>query len=293
MKAFNYLRPSSLEEACRLFREQSGRYKVLAGGTDLLVQIKQGKICPEAVMSLRDISGLSFIHRASDGGLTIGAMTPLRVVETSEEILTGWPAVAEAAASIGSIQVRSRATLGGNLCNAAPSADMAPILMAYDATMILTDGRAERSVALHDFFVGPGETVLRAGELMKAIRISASPRRSYGTYLKAYRSAMDIAVVGVGIRAVFETKSDICRELRLVLGAVAPTPVRAKASEGLASGRRLDDGLIETVSRSASEEARPISDIRSTASYRKTLVKVLTRKALFAARDWVEGGSRL
>ena len=292
MKAFDYFRPSSFEEACRLVSQSNGRSKVLAGGTDLLVQIKQERLHPNALVSLRDVPGLSFIRVESDRGVAIGAMTPLRAIETSEEILKRCRAVSEAASWIGSVQVRSRATLGGNLCNAAPSADMAPILIGCGATTILSDGQTDRSIPLEDFFTGPGQTALRDGELMKEVHIPSPPRSSFGTYLKAYRSSMDIAVAGVGLLVIFESKSGVCRDLRLVLGAVAPTPMRARKSEGTATGQRLDDELIEKVSQMASEEARPISDVRSTASYRRTLVAVLTRKTLLAARSWAEKGGR-
>jgi carbon-monoxide dehydrogenase medium subunit len=220
-------------------------------------------------------------------------MMPLGAIETSKEILKGWPAIAEAAGQIASAQVRSRATLGGNLCNAAPSADMAPMLIAYDASAVLSNGETARSIPLEDFFTGPGETALGLGELMKEVRLPSPPPRSCATYLKASRSGMDLAVAGVGIRVVFEPNGKTCRDLRLVLGAVAPTPMRAKESEHMAVGRRLDDELIERLGNRASEEARPISDVRSTASYRRRLIKVMTQRALRAARSWTEeGGSR-
>ncbi len=290
MRAFDYIRSSSFEEACRLLRQSNGQRKALAGGTDLLVQIKQGKLHPKAVVSLRDIPELSFIRPAPERGVSIGAMTPLGVIETSKEILKGWPALAEATSRIGSAQVRSRATLGGNLCNAAPSADTAPILIAYGATAVLGRGKTERSILLEDFFTGPGETELNPGELLKAVHVPPPPPRSFGTYLKASRSGMDLAVVGIGILVVFEPKGEVCRDLRLVLGAVAPTPMRARESEQMVTGRRLDDELIERVGHMASEEARPISDVRSTARYRRKLVNVLTRRALLGARSWAKGG---
>jgi carbon-monoxide dehydrogenase medium subunit len=293
MKAFDYMRPSSLEEACRLLNQLNGGAKVLAGGTDLLVQIKQRKMDSKTLISLRDIPELSFIRLRPDQGISIGAMTTISTIETSKEISQKYPAIIEAASWIGSVQVRNRATLGGNLCNGAPSADMAPILIAYSATTCLTTGQKERTVLLEDFFTGPGQTVLERGELMKEIDLPPPPRSSFGTYVKAYRSKMDIALVGVGILAVFEKGKEICQDLKLVLGAVAPTPIRAKESERRVVGCKLDDELIMKVSQMASEEARPISDVRSTAEYRRTLVRVLTQRALLAARSWAQkGGNR-
>jgi carbon-monoxide dehydrogenase medium subunit len=293
MKAFDYMRPSSLDEACRLLGQFNGQAKVLAGGTDLLVQFKQRKMESKALISLRDIPELSFIRLKPDQGISIGAMTTLSAVETSKEISEKYPAIIEAALWIGSVQVRNRATLGGNLCNAAPSADMAPILIAYSATTCLTNGQKERTVLLENFFNGPGQTILERGELMKEINLPPPPRSSFGTYVKAYRSKMDIALVGVGILAVFEKGREVCQDLKLVLGAVAPTPIRAKELERRVVGHKLDDELIMKVSQMASEEARPISDVRSTAEYRRTLVKVLTQRALLAARSWAQkGGNR-
>jgi carbon-monoxide dehydrogenase medium subunit len=246
----------------------------------------------KAVVSLRDVPGLAFIRQDHDQTLAIGSMTPLAFIETSKEILKAYPSVSEAASWIGSVQARSRATLGGNLCNAAPSADMAPSLIAYGATALLTDGGQDREVPLEAFFTGPGRTVLKQGELLRAIHLPPPPAKSFGKYLKAYRSKMDIAVVGVGILALFEDRGEVCRDLRIVLGAVAPTPIRATESERLAAGQKLDDALIGTVARKASEEARPISDVRSSADYRRTLVEVLTRRALLAARSWAQKGQQ-
>jgi CO/xanthine dehydrogenase FAD-binding subunit len=294
MKAFDYMRPSSLEEACRALGLPGGPVKALAGGTDLLVQMKQGRLCPQALVSLRDVPGLSFIRLEEDGGLALGAATPLADIENSPEVKEKFPAIAEAASWIGSVQVRSRATVGGNLCNAAPSADMAPILIAHGATATITDGRAERVVLLKDFFTGPGQTVLGRGELLKAIAVPPAPARSFAKYVKANRSAMDIATVGVGVLAVFAPGfgpgATVVQDARLVLGAVAPTPIRATAAEQMLIGRNLDEDSISEVSLKAAEEARPISDVRASAEYRRALVETLSRRALRAAHSWAEKG---
>jgi carbon-monoxide dehydrogenase medium subunit len=291
MRAFDYYRPSTLEEACRLVSQpDNGQLKLLAGGTDILVRVKHETTLPKGLVSLRDIPELSFIQFESHQGLAIGAMTPLSRLGSSTEIIENYPAIIEAAETIGSPQVRNRATLGGNICNAAPSADMVPILIAYDATVKISNGKAERSVLLEDFFTGPGQTVLKPGELLTAVHIPPPPESSFGTYLKAYRSCMDCAIIGVALLAVFEPDKETCQDIKLVLGAVAPTPIRARQSERLAVGQKLDDALIEKVSAMAAEESRPITDIRSAASYRKTLVAVSTRRALEAARTWAQQG---
>jgi len=257
-----------------------GPVKALAGGTDLLVQMKLGSLQPHALVSLRDVPGLAFVRLDEDGGLVIGAVAALAALESSPEVKAAFPAIAEAASYVGSVQVRSRATVGGNLCNAAPSADMAPIL--------ITDGRSERSVPLEDFFAGPGENVLEPGELLKAIAVPPSPEASFGKYFKSFRSAMDCCTVGVAVCAAFAPGSMVVRDVRLALGAVAPTPIRARASEKMLIGRALDETLIARASVAAADEAQPITDLRASAEYRKILVEVLSRRALTAAHAWAQ-----
>lgn len=292
MKAFDYIRPSTLQEACAVLAESNGGASALAGGTDLLVQMKRGRLKPKALVSLRDIPGLSFVRLDGDGSLAIGAGTALALVETSLEVKMRFPAVAEAAAWIGSVQVRSRATVGGNLCNAAPSADMAPILVALRAVATITDGHAERTVPLDEFFVGPGQTVLLPGELLTSIALPCTPPGAFAAYERAYRSGMDIATVAVGMLVTFSSGSTVIRDARIVLGAVAPVPLRARGSEEMLIGQDLDEALIAHVSAKAAQEARPITDVRSSAAYRRTLVEVVSRRALRAASSWAENGGR-
>jgi CO/xanthine dehydrogenase FAD-binding subunit len=293
MRPFEYVRPSSVEEACATLAGPPGEAKALAGGTDVLVQMKLGALRPRTVVSLRDVPGLDFVRPGAGGGLVIGAATPLATVEDSPLVREAFPAIAEAASFIGSRQVRGRATIGGNLCNAAPSADTAPILIVYDATAIVTDGRSERSVALADFFTGPGETVLRPGELLKAVSVPPSAKTGFGKYLKTFRSAMDCCTVGVAVFADLEPGSSIVREARIALGAVAPTPIRARRCEKSLVGRVLDESLIARAGLEAAAEAQPITDLRASAEYRKVLVEVLTRRALTSAREAAEkGGAR-
>lgn len=296
MRTFEYLRPTSLAEACAALVADGGEggadgpVKALAGGTDLVVQMRQGGLRPRALVSLQDVPGLSYVRLDDDGGLVIGAATPLAAVESSAVVRDRFPAVGEAAACIGSVQVRTRATVGGNLCNAAPSADTAPILIAYGTEAVITDGRAERSLPLEKFFTGPGETVLRPGELLAALRVPPAPARGYAKYHKTFRSAMDCCTVGVAVFAAFAPDGAVT-EVRLVLGAVAPTPIRAREAEQAATGRRLDDEVIADAGARASAAAMPISDVRASASYRKTLVEVLTKRALRGARDWAQKGA--
>lgn len=293
MKNIDYHRPSSFDEACRLLAQSGGQMKALAGGTDLLVLLKQGVLKPDGVVSLKDVPELSFVYFKAAEGLAIGATTPLGLIESTPGVKKRYPAIAEAAATIGSVQVRNRGTLGGNICNAAPSADSVPILIAYGAEAVIGDGQGERSVLLEKFFTGPGQTVLAPGELLKAVKVPPPPDFSFGIYLKSSRTALDLAQVGVAALVVFDKSRKVVQELRLVLGAVGPTVFRAKKTEALAAGQKLEDDLIEKVSQKAAAEARPITDVRATASYRKTLVGVSAKRALLAARDWArKGGAR-
>jgi CO/xanthine dehydrogenase FAD-binding subunit len=291
MKEFDYVRPSSLQEACAALVCDDRSVRPLAGGTDLLVQMREGGLRPRALVSLRDVPGLRFIRLGDGGSLQIGAATTLSAIENSPEVREHFPAIAEAASFIGSVQVRDRATIGGNLCNAAPSADTAPILIAYGALATMSDGRAERTVPLEEFFTGPGQTVLKPGELLTAITIPAPAARTFGKYYKTFRSAMDCCTVGVGVCAVFADGSRMLEDVRLVMGAVAPTPMRALACEELLRGQALDDELIAQVGVRAAAEIKPITDVRASAEYRKVLAEVLTKRALSAARSWAEEGA--
>jgi carbon-monoxide dehydrogenase medium subunit len=288
MKAFEYVRPRSIREACTALAGCDGVARVLAGGTDVVVQMKEAGLRPETLISLKDVSGLDGVRLEEDGALLLGAATPLAVIEHDPEVAEHFPSIAEAASLIGSAQVRTRATVGGNLCNAAPSADMAPILLAHEAVAVVTDGVTERTLPLEEFFVGPGQTALGRGELLKAVRVPPSPDGSYARYYKSFRSAMDCCTVGVAVVAAFKPGTDEVEELRLALGAVAPTPVRARPCEQLLVGEELDDELIARAGEKAVTEAHPISDVRASAEYRRSLVRILSTQALSDARSWAE-----
>ena len=290
MKAFDYIRPASLDEACRLVAQAGGQARFLAGGTDLLVRIKNRLLLPRTLVSLRDLPDLAFIDYEDRRGLTLGAATTIGAIGAHAAVQQHYPAIAEAVATIGSMQVRNRATVGGNICNAAPSADMVPILMAYATEVTVRSGGTNTRMALADFFKGPGETVLEAGDLVTRIHVPLPPPASFGTYLKAHRTCLDCAVVGVALVAVLDAGQERLQDAKMVLAAVAPTPLRARKTEALLKGQALTDELIEHAGQIAAEESRPITDVRSTASYRRTLVAVTARRALVKARDWARKG---
>ena len=293
MKAFDYERPSSFEDACRLLNEAGGSKKALAGGTDLLVKTRHKVIAPEGMISLRDVPGLTDLSFDPQKGLTLGAMNRLSDVETSDVVKEKYSALAAAVESIGSTQVRNRATIGGNICNAAPSADSLPILIAYGASVVIGDGTSERQVLLEEFFTGPGQTVLRIGEIVKKVLVPAPPQNSFAIYIKGARSALDIALVGVALFAVYEPSDGVITDLRMALAAVAPTPVRSRQMELVVIGNRLDDAIIEKAVGESCTDACSITDVRTTEGYRDKLVETYSRQALEATRSWIEKGGVL
>jgi len=269
-----------------LMNQYGQRAKVMAGGTDLIPQMKNGELRPEAVLSLHQIEDLMEIQDVEEAGLRLGALCRIADIERSRLIQERYPVLSQAASVLGSIEIRNRATVGGNLCNAAPSADMAPSLLALGARAIIASGKGERVVPLEDFFVGPGETVLGMDEILIRVEIPPMKPGSAGEYIKlGIRKAMDIAVVGVAAVLAFGPTEGICAEARLALGAVSPTPMRAKKAEKGLMGKKIDDGVMELAAKTASEEASPLSDIRASQDYRRGMVRVLTRRAIERAVD--------
>ena len=280
---FEYLAPQTVAEACSLLSQYGKAAKVIAGGTDLLVAMKERELTPQYLLALKRIADLDYIDYDDIDGLRIGALASTQSIASSAVIQDKFSFLANAAAQIGTPQIRNMGTIGGNLCNAAPSADTAPPLIALGAKVKLTSSKGERTVPLEEFFTGPGETVLQPNELLTEIQVPKPPPGTKGAYLKLFpRGAVDIATVGVAVRLTVG-KDGTCSDAKIVLGAVAPTPMRTKRAEALILGRKLEDKIIEEAAQTASEEARPISDVRSSADYRREMVKVLIRRAIIQA----------
>jgi CO/xanthine dehydrogenase FAD-binding subunit len=276
---FDYYTPDSIENACKLLLEQGDGAYVLAGGTDLLVKINRGVLKARSIIDLQKISGLNGISYEKGKGLTIGAMATLTDVGNHPDIKEKFSAISKAALVTANTQIRNMGTVAGNICNAAPSADNAPVLMAMEAVLTLKSLDEERLVAINDFFRGPGMTVINKGEILTSIFVPEPPKNfgiSY-QYLSA-RGKVDIAAVCVGAMVVMD--GDICKDARIVLGAVAPVPMRAKEAEKVVIGNKLSTELLEKVGLEASRESKPISDMRSSAEYRKVLVAVLSARAI-------------
>ena len=280
MQRFDYLTPKNLTEALEMISSWP-EVLPLAGGTDILVQIKEQHRPVEALLSLKRVPE---VHQQSHNGtLTLGSAVTVGEIAASREIQQNYTALADGAGLIGSIQIRNMATMGGNLCNASPSADTAPPLLVLKAQAVVAGLYGERSISLDTFFVGPGQTILQPGELLKEIVVPKPADRSGSCYLRSTpRAWMDIAVVGVAA-AITMDAGGVITDARLALGAVAPVPMRATAAEALLPGHKLTDDLLQQAGATAAQESKPIDDLRASAKYRRHLVNVLTQRALRGA----------
>ena len=278
MRRFEYLEPNTLDEAVFLL-SRHGKADILAGGTDLLVEIKEQIRAPDYVINMKKIPGLNRLDYDAAQGLRFGPLVTAREIETSPLTQARYPALRQAAREIGSIQIRNRATIGGNICRASPSADTLPPLIAAGASARIYGPDGERVVLLEDFFTGPGKTVLKPNELVIEVIVPAPARHTSSVYIKhGRRKAMELATVGVAVTLTRD--GDVCRDIRIVLGAAAPTPIRAKRAEAILRGHRLNDRTIETAADTAMSESQPISNVRASAGYRREMVRVLTKRAI-------------
>jgi carbon-monoxide dehydrogenase medium subunit len=282
MKPFDYVAPSSLKEVLEVLARHGERARALAGGTDLFLRMERGGWVPEVIVDIKSIPGLAEIRYDPSQGLRLGALALHGDVASHPAVRDKYPALALGAGWVGGPQMRNRGTVGGNLCNASPAADTASPLIVYGAHVRLASARGERSLPLEEFFAGPGKTVLVPGELLVDVVVPAPAPRSGGDYQRRTRTAMDIAVVGAAA-AVTLNGGSTCTEARVCLASVAPTPLRAAAAEAVLRGRELTAERISEAARAAAAEARPIDDVRASASYRRAMVEVLTRRALHNA----------
>ncbi|PYN15890.1 MAG: dehydrogenase [Candidatus Rokuibacteriota bacterium] len=282
MRRFELLLPESVEDCVRALAQRGPETKLLAGGTDLLPQLKNGLLKPARVIDLSGVARLRAVESANGQGLRIGSAVTARALELDRTVRSRYLSLAESGALVGSVQVRNLATLGGNLCNAAPSADMAPPLLALDAEAIILGPKGERRVPIATFFTGVRQTVLAPDELLVELAVPAPGAHSGGTYLRhTPRRELDIAVVGVASQLTLA--NGVCTKARIALAAVAPVPVRATAAERALEGQAVTPDRIARAAELALEAARPISDQRGSADFRRHLVRVLTRRTLTTA----------
>jgi len=274
---FDYYVPDSLYDACSLLTEKGNGAKLLAGGTDLLNKMKHGLTAPEALISLKNLEQLTAIDYVPGKGVVIGARATHNAISNSSLLQKKYLSICEAAQHMANNQVRNIGTIGGNIANAVPSADLPPILIALGALVTLVSINGERVMPLEEFFAGPGKTHLNQGEILTEIVI---PDNSYtgSNYIKfGLRRSGALAVVGVAVAIEFEDK--ICKNARIALGAVAPVPMRAKKAEAIIIGNAVTEELLEQVGLCASTECKPISDIRGSEEYRRDMVRVFTKRA--------------
>ena len=290
MRSFDYSEPTTLDEAVALLARFEGKGQLLAGGTDLFVEIRGHTRAPDHVINLKRIAGLARLGFDPEHGLECGALVTVRELEVSPPVRQHYRGLMQAAQELGSIQVRNRATLVGNVCRASPSAETLPPLLADGASVVIHGRDGARKVAFADFFTGPGRTVLKPDEVLTAVHIPPPPPFTGKAYIKhGRRKAMELATVGVA--ATVTMAGERIGELRIVLGAVAPTVIRARQAEALLTGKVPSEALLLEAGRAAMDEARPISDVRASADYRRQMVGVLTRRAVAQAIAQVHAGA--
>ncbi len=275
-----YLNPKTIEEALKMLEEHKGDSKLLAGGTDLIPSLKRRLInVPGYIIDIKAIPGLDAISYDKKSGLKIGPLATIAAIAQSSAVAEKFPCLAQSALTMASPQVRNRGTFAGNICNAVPSADSAPSLIALSATVKIKGINGERTLPIEQFFTGPKKTVLKENEMLIEISVPHPSPGSKSVYLKlSPRHSMDLATVGVA--ASGKCEDGVCREIKIALGAVAPTPLRAPVSESILQGKRITPEVIEEASLNAVTQCSPIDDHRASQEYRCDMVNVMTRRAL-------------
>lgn len=291
MQAFTYERPVTVEAAVEMMGNTGAR--ALAGGTDLIPQLKEGRRAAQLIVDLKHVPECTAIQHLSDGRWRIGAAASISRLASEPGLRRDYPGLIEAAQLIGSLQIQSRASLGGNLANAAPSADAVPLLTSLGAMAEIAGPTGRRTVTVESLPIGPGRSALEPGEFIIALLLPARPQRSAARYLRfTPRREMDIAVAGSGVALGLGAGGEVTGA-RITLASVGPVPIRAAQAEARLIGERPDKTLLAEAGRIAATEAQPISDTRGSAVYRRELVAVLTRRALEAcvaeAATWGDG----
>ena len=282
MSQLDYLAPTTADEAIAALGKAGGAARVLAGGTDLLVQLRAGRLAPGLIVDLKRIAGAIGIRQEA-GGFVIGAATPGAVLGEHAALVQAWPGVIEAANLIGSTQVQGRASLAGNLCNASPAADSVPAMVAARAVCVVVGPNGRREVPVEAIAVSPGKTCLAQGEFVLEIRLPARPARSGDAYLRSIpRTELDIAVVGAGVSLTLDA-AGVCTAAHVALGAVAPTVLLVPEAGAALVGTKVDEAALAALDAAARAACKPISDKRGTADYRTKIAGVLARRAAVIA----------
>lgn len=275
MRRFDYFRPQSLKEALQ-FKKTIADAKFISGGTDLMVQIKNRELQPPALISLRSIPKLAFIE--VNGGARIGALATISDIIQHPELCHNYPLLVEAAKNLGSVQIRNVATIGGNLCNCSPSADMALPLLVLEAKVRLQTSKASRDIPLNEFFIGPGESCLTLSEILTGILLNSPQQGAKATFLKKGRVKMDLAIASLAV--LLEMEGERCRKARIAAGSVAPMPLRLYKVEELLEGATISKELVAEAQQLAAESVSPVTDVRATEEYRRQIVGVYVKRGL-------------
>jgi len=281
---FNYHRALTLKDALRLLEKHRDDYKIICGGQSLLILMRQGLVAPENLIDIKSVKEMSYIRFDPKNGLSIGATTTHREIEKSPFMGKHFPALAEAEKNLASIQTRNWGTIGGNLAHGDPAGDLAPILIAANATVKMASIEKERSMPLEDFTCDIFETALEEGELLTEIQVPVLPTRTAMAYEKFNIIKNQQGIVSVAASITLTEDNTKCKDARIVLGAAAAIPLRATETEQMLIGKKIDTKLLELASKKASEECDPVGDIHATETYRRILVDALTKKT--AQKAW-------
>ena len=293
MKAFNYVAAQGLEQVVTLLSQYGEKACALSGGTDLIVQLRQGRKQVELLVDIKAIPEVNELSYSPTQGLLIGAAVPCWRIGHDPAIVKNYPGLVDAVGLIGGVQIQNRASLGGNLCNASPAADSIPALIVHSAVCSISGPQGSREIPAESFCISPGQTVLQPGEFLVALRLPPPPPHSGASYLRfTPRTEMDIAVAGAASQVVLSPDGTIFVSARISLGGVAPTPLLALAAGEALAGQPVSRIAIDRAADLARQAARPISDMRGSRAQRSHLCTVLVRRTLESAIERTQDGSR-
>ena len=280
---FDVVSADSVAEACALLARYDGKARLFAGGTDLFIKMKHRKEIPRQLINIKGITGLDHIRYDAGNGLRMGALCTVQSIKEHRAIGEKFPILSQAAGLLGTTHIRNLGTLGGNLANASPAAEFAPPLLVLEAFAQCAGREGERSIPMSDFFLAPGKSALRPDEMITEIRVPVPPPGTEAIYLKHSLRRMDVATASAAALVQFD--GDVCREARVALGAVAPTPFRADRAEDMMRGAKFtgeaaDGALLDEVARLAGAQTKPIDDFRGEAEYRRRIIVMLLRQGL-------------
>lgn len=291
MNAFDYTAPKTIAEAVALLQQGGDDARILAGGTDIIVQVRENRRKIKLLVDVKNIPEVNEISTSAKKGLVLGAAAPCYRITADRKVAEAYPGLMDAVSIIGGVQIQGRASLGGNLCNASPAADSIPALIVLEAVCVIAGPEGSRELPVEQFCTAPGKTALKRGEMLVSLKIPA-PKKNSGTHYLRFipRNEMDIAVVGAGASVTLDKTGKNFESVRIALGAVAPTPLFVPEAGAALAGKPVSEAAILQAAEIARGAARPISDMRGSASQRKHLTGVLTRRAMEKAIERARNG---